>query len=156
MIAALKLEILKLRRELYGQRSERRARLLAQMELQLEELEATATEDELAAEQAAARASTPVRAFTRRRPTRKPFPEHLPRERVVIEAPADLRLLRLRADREARRGRHRDAGSHPAPVEGDPDRAREVHLPGLRADHATAGALPSDAHAAGRARTCWR
>ena len=54
MIAALKLEILKLRRELYGQRSERRARLLAQMELQLEELEATASEDELAAEQAAA------------------------------------------------------------------------------------------------------
>ena len=87
VIAALKLEILKLRRELYGQRSERRARLLAQMELQLEELEATASEDELAAEQAAARASTPVRAFERRRPVRKAFPEHLPRERVVIEAP---------------------------------------------------------------------
>jgi transposase len=87
VIAALKLEILKLRRELYGQRSERRARLLAQMELQLEELEATASEDELAAEQAAARTSTTVRAFERRRPRRKPFPEHLPRERVVIEAP---------------------------------------------------------------------
>ena len=67
VIAALKLEILKLRRELYGQRSERRARLLAQMELQLEELEATASEDELAAEQAAARTSTAVRAFERRR-----------------------------------------------------------------------------------------
>jgi transposase len=87
VIAALKLEILKLRRELYGQRSERRARLLAQMELQLEELEATASEDELAAEQAAARTSTAVRALERRRPRRKPFPEHLPRERVVIEAP---------------------------------------------------------------------
>jgi transposase len=87
VIAALKLEILKLRRELYGRRSERRARLLEQMELQLEELEATASEDELAAEQAAARASTPVRAFERRRPVRKAFPEHLPRERVVIEAP---------------------------------------------------------------------
>ena len=156
VIAALKLEILKLRRELYGQRSERGRGCSTQMELQLEELEATASEDELRAEQAAARASTPVRAFTRRRPARKPFPEHLPRERVVIEAPADLRLLRLRADREARRGRHRDAGSRPAPVEGDPDRAREVHLPGLRADHPTAGALPPDARAAGRARTCWR
>jgi transposase len=88
VIAALKLEILKLRRELYGQKSERKARLLDQLELQLEELEATATEDELRAEQAAARASTPVRRFTRRRPVRKPFPEHLPRERVVIEAPA--------------------------------------------------------------------
>ena len=87
VIAALKLEILKLRRELYGQRSERKARLLEQLELQLEELEATATEDELAAEQAAARTSTAVRAFERRRPGRKPFPEHLPRERVVIEAP---------------------------------------------------------------------
>ena len=88
VIAALKLEVLKLRRELYGQRSERKARLLDQLELQLEELETVATEDELKAAQAAARAATPVRAFTRRRPTRKPFPEHLPRERVVIEASA--------------------------------------------------------------------
>ena len=29
-----------------------------------------------------------VSAFERRRPTRKPFPEHLPRECVVIEVPA--------------------------------------------------------------------
>ena len=50
MIAALKLEIEKLKRSLYGARSERKARLLDQLELQLEELEATATEDELAAE----------------------------------------------------------------------------------------------------------
>jgi transposase len=87
MIAAQKLEIEKLRRALYGVRSERKARLLDQLELQLEELDATATEDELAAERAAAQAKTPVRAFERRRPARKPFPEHLPRERVVIEAP---------------------------------------------------------------------
>ena len=76
----------KLRRELYGQRSERKARLLDQLELKLEELEANATEDELAAEQAAAKTST-VKAFTRRRPSRKPFPAHLPRERVVVPAP---------------------------------------------------------------------
>jgi transposase len=88
LIAAQKLEIEKLRRALYGARSERKARLLDQLELQLEELEATATEDELAAERAAAQAKTPVRAFERRRPARKPFPAHLPRERVVIEAPA--------------------------------------------------------------------
>ena len=88
VIAALKLEILKLRREFYGQRSERRARLLAQMELQLEELEATASEDELAA----ARAATPVRAFERRRPARKAFPEHLPRERrAPVAAPGGSR-----------------------------------------------------------------
>ena len=85
-IAYLKLEIEKLRRDLYGVRSERKARLLDQLELQLEELEATAGEDELAAEQAAAKTTT-VEAFSRRKPARKPFPDHLPRERVVVPAP---------------------------------------------------------------------
>jgi transposase len=85
LIARLKLEIDKVRRELYGSRSERKARLLEQMELQLEELEADAGEDELAAE-IAAKASA-VKAFEHKRPSRKPFPEHLPRERVVIAAP---------------------------------------------------------------------
>ena len=87
LISHLKLEIEKLRRQLYGSRSERKARLLEQMELQLEELEAAATEDELAAEKAAARTQT-VQSFKRKRPSRKPFPDHLPRERVVIAAPA--------------------------------------------------------------------
>jgi transposase len=86
LIAHLKLEIEKLRRELYGSRSERKARLLEQMELQLEDLEASATEDELAAETAMARTQT-VKSFQRKRPSRKPFPEHLPRQRVVIAAP---------------------------------------------------------------------
>ena len=87
LIAHLKLEIEKLRHELYGSRSERKARLLEQMELQLEELETAATEDELAAEKAAARTES-AKSFQRKRPSRKPFPEHLPRERVVIPAPA--------------------------------------------------------------------
>jgi transposase len=56
------------------------------MELQLEELEATATKDELAAERAAAQTKT-VQSFQRKRPSRKPFRDHLPRERVVIPAP---------------------------------------------------------------------
>src|SRR5512132_2332971 len=86
LIAHLKLEIEKLRREIYGTRSERKARLLEQMELQLEDLEAAATEDGLAAENAAARTQT-VQSFQRKRPSRKPFPDHLPRERVVIAAP---------------------------------------------------------------------
>ena len=86
MIKHLKLEIAKLRREQYGHSSERRARLIDQMELQLEELEAAATEDELAAEKATK--TTSVSGFQRRRPARKPFPEHLPRERVVVEAPS--------------------------------------------------------------------
>jgi transposase len=86
LIAYYKLEIEKLKRQLYGTRSERKTRLLEQMELQLEELEATATEDELAAEKAASRTQT-VRSFQRKRPARKPFPDHLPRERIVIPAP---------------------------------------------------------------------
>jgi transposase len=86
LIAHLKLAIEKLRRELYGTRSERTARLLDQMELQLEDLEASATEDELVAENAAGRTQT-VKSFERKRPARKPFPDHLPRERVVIAAP---------------------------------------------------------------------
>jgi len=86
LIAHQQLQIAKLRRELYGPRSERSERLIDQMELGLEELESTATEDEIAAEQAAARATNVV-AFTRKRPSRQPFPEHLPRERVVEPGP---------------------------------------------------------------------
>ena len=90
MIQELKLEIAKLRRDNYGTSSERRARLIDQLELQLEELEAAATEDALTAEQVAQDDKTStVRAFTRRKPVRKPFPEHLPRERVVTEAPTN-------------------------------------------------------------------
>jgi transposase len=86
LIAHLKLEIAKLKREQYGPSAERSRRLLDQLELQLEELEASASEDELAAETAAAK-TTNVAAFSRKRPARKPFPDHLPRERVVIPAP---------------------------------------------------------------------
>jgi transposase/transposase-like protein len=86
LLARLRLEIEKLKRDIHGSRSERKARLLEQMELQLEELEADASQDELAAEMAAR--SSAVRAFERKRPSRKLFPEHLPRERVVIAAPS--------------------------------------------------------------------
>jgi transposase len=86
LLLAARLEIEKLRRELYGQRSERTVRLLDQLELAFEEAEATASADELAAEQAAAKTTT-VPSFTRAKPRRKPFPEHLPRERVVVPSP---------------------------------------------------------------------
>src|SRR5579863_10058210 len=86
LIAHQQLQIEKLTRELYGPRSERTSRLLDQTELQFEELESSATEDEIAAEMAAAKTTT-VAAFTRKRPARKPFPEHLPRERVVVPGP---------------------------------------------------------------------
>jgi transposase len=84
LIARLKLEIEKLRRTLYGARSERKERLVDQLEMQLEDAEADATEDELAAERSAP--STVVKSFERKRPGRKPFPEHLPRERLVVAA----------------------------------------------------------------------
>lgn len=102
-IAHLKLMIEKLKRELYGSRPERTVRLIDQMELQLEELEATASEDEIAAETMARQASLPAPAL-RRRPVRRPFPESLPRERVVVPAPAScgccgsLRLAKLGED----------------------------------------------------------
>src|ERR1700691_1915119 len=86
LIAAQKLRIAKLERQVYGQRSERSARLIDQLALDFEELEASATEDELAAEQAAAKTTT-VPAFTRRRAERDTFPDHLPRERVLIDPP---------------------------------------------------------------------
>jgi transposase len=56
------------------------------MELGFEELESAANEDEIAAERPAAK-TTNVVAFTRKRPSRQPFPEHLPRERVVEPGP---------------------------------------------------------------------
>jgi len=86
LIAQQKLRIAKLERQVYGQRSERSSRLIDQLALSFEELEASATEDELAAEKAVAN-TTAVSGFARKRPERNTFPDHLPRERVVIEAP---------------------------------------------------------------------
>jgi transposase len=103
LIAHLRLMIEKLKRDLFGPRNERKARLLDQMELALEELEAAASEDELAAEKAAA-ATTQVRAFTRRKPGRQPFPAHLPRERIIVPGPTacaccgSTRLAKLSED----------------------------------------------------------
>ena len=86
LIAHQQLQIAKLTRELYGQRSERSVQLLDQMALAFEELESSASEDEVAADQAVAK-TTNVVAFTRKHPARQPFPEHLPRERVVEPGP---------------------------------------------------------------------
>src|SRR3954466_4752188 len=87
LIAHQRLQIEKLTRQLYGPRSERTVRLLDQMELAFEELESSASEDEIAAERAAAKTTNNVVSFTRKRPARQPFPDHLPRERVVEPGP---------------------------------------------------------------------
>ena len=87
LIAHQKLRIAKLERQIYGPTSERSARLTDQMALEFEELEASATQDEIAAALAVAKTTT-VAGFTRKRPAqRNTFPEHLPRERVVIDPP---------------------------------------------------------------------
>ena len=127
LIAHQRLQFAKLTRQLYGSRSERAVRLLDQMELAFEELASSATEDEIAAERAVAK-TTNVAAFTRKRPARQPFPEHLPRERVVEPGADDLPVLRQSAAAQTGRGHHRDAGSDPAAVESDPACSREVQL----------------------------
>ena len=84
MVAHLKLLIAKLRHDRFGASSERGRKLLDQLELELEELEATASQ----AATVTAQDGAPVEAFTRRKPVRAPLPDHLPRERVVIEGPS--------------------------------------------------------------------
>ncbi|MCQ8241267.1 transposase domain-containing protein [Rhizosaccharibacter radicis] len=78
MVAHLKLLIAKLRHEQFGASSDRGRKLLDQLELQLEELEATAAEDEIALD--ADRADDPAApGLIRRKPVRGPLPSHLPR-----------------------------------------------------------------------------
>jgi len=98
-------------------------RILEQLELQLSELQENASEAEAAAKLAAASENIKVQSFERRKPARRPLPEHLPRERIVYPSPAAAVLRRGFAP--AGRGRDRDAGADPAPVESDPARARE-------------------------------
>ena len=66
LIAHQKLRIAKLERQIYGPRSERSDRLIDQLALQFDELQASATEDELAAEIAVAKTTT-VAGFVRKR-----------------------------------------------------------------------------------------
>jgi transposase len=85
LIEHLQLVIAKMKRGMFGLRSERSQRLIDQLELQLEELAAAAGEDEVKVK--AARVT--VQGFTRRQATRRNFPEHLPRRRIVYPG-ADL------------------------------------------------------------------
>lgn len=88
LVEYLKLEIKRLNRDKFGPTSERTQRLIDQMEFQLEDLEADLAEDEIEAEKAEAAAGvTTVPTHTRRKPVRKPFPDHLPRERCVVAGP---------------------------------------------------------------------
>jgi transposase len=83
LIEHLQLMIDKMKRAMFGPRSERSQRLLDQLELQLEETAAAASEDEVKAQSAGIR----VESFVRRKATRRDFPGHLPRRRIVYPAP---------------------------------------------------------------------
>jgi transposase len=101
LIEKLKLTIKKLRHEQFGQSSERSA-LLDQLELQLADLEENVAQAETAAQMAAEKIVVP--SFERRKPARRPLPEHLPRERIVYPVPAtcpccgDSRLRKIGED----------------------------------------------------------
>src|SRR5258707_8058377 len=82
LIAHLQLVIAKMKRELYGPRSERSQRLIDQLELQLEDLIAAAGEAKAETERA-----NPVQGHMRRPTTRRNFPDHLERRRIVHPAP---------------------------------------------------------------------
>ena len=133
LIEQMKFTIAKLRHEKFGQSSERGA-LLEQLELGLADLEEDASEAEARAQMArlpprARRSSAGVRtaqagatAATRASAART----------HCLSRAFGLSVLRRGDLAQDRRGRDRDAGADPAPVEGDPTRAREVLLPVLR------------------------
>jgi transposase len=89
-IENLKLTIAKLQHERFGPSSERGARLLDQLELQLGELVERRAQEEAAAEIAAPPAShlDKPEPKQRRKPARRPLPENLPRERRVEPSPS--------------------------------------------------------------------
>jgi transposase len=86
-IERLKLLLARMRRERFGQSSERSVRLIEQLELQLAELEEGMAEEEAAAEIAAPVMEPAARPRSARKPARRPLPENLPRERIVYPAP---------------------------------------------------------------------
>src|ERR1700731_396495 len=139
LIAHMKLVIAKLRREQYGQSSERGRKVLDQLELQLEE---PGSRDQRE------RSHSRGQGGRRRRGELGPPAAGT---RTLTGPPAaraghyssSLRVSGLRRQAgQARRRYHRDSGNRSAPMEGDPDGTGEVHLPVLREDHPATGALP--------------
>ena len=83
-IEHLKLLIAKLQRMQFGRKSEKVERQIEQLELKLEELETSRAEHEQTQERADA-PSTPRTAAAKRKPSRRPLPEHLLRITKVHE-----------------------------------------------------------------------
>ena len=102
MIAHLKLQIAKLRREQFGPSAERSRRLLEQMEFELADLEADASEDDLAAEAATAKTSSVV-AFERKRPSESHSPNICRASASSFRRRAPARPVAVRACRSSAR-----------------------------------------------------
>jgi transposase len=92
-IATLKLTIAKMKRAAFGASSEKSARLIDQLEMQLDELVATSSEGKVAAAIASpAAGSSPEESLaTTQKPARRPLDAKLPRERVSHTAPCACR-----------------------------------------------------------------
>jgi transposase len=86
-IERLKLMLAKMRKEKFGQSSERGKQLIEQLELAITDLEETQAEEEAKAEIAAPGKQREKRERTRIKPARRPLPDNLPRERIVYPAP---------------------------------------------------------------------
>src|SRR5947207_10296145 len=119
------------------------------MELALEELESSATEDEIVAERTVAK-TTNVVAFTRKRPARQPFPEHLPRERVIEPGPTVCLCCGSPRRRKLGEDITETLEVIPRQWKGDPACPREVHVPRLREDQPGSGAVPCHCQGLGR------
>ena len=82
-IEKLKIQLARLKREKFGQSSERMNQMMDQLELSLEDLEA-----EQGFEQARVEALVPAtKEKKKRKPKREPLPKHLPRNEVHHDAP---------------------------------------------------------------------
>ena len=140
-IERLKLLLAKARREKFGQSSERGKQLIEQLELAIEDLEETQGAEEAKAEIAAPEAT---RKRTSGRRAGRASCRKICRSRDRRAGALRLRQMRRQEVAQARRGRDQDAGKRTPALENHRACARKIHLPRLRGDHRTAGALASD------------
>ena len=124
-IEKLKAQIAKFRREKFGASSERIERVIAQLELALEEAEAEKAEVAASAPQPP-EPETPATSSDAQS-AETPAPEKKKRRQL----PPGGRVQNLWRHRAAhgQRERHRGVGIHPRPVRGDPSRAPGVLVP---------------------------
>jgi len=120
LIAKPKPQLANLRRHRFGAKSEALGHVIEQLQLMLEDIEASTAES---AE--AANTGSPADS-SRAPPKRKPLPGHLPREEVVL-SPGDTPSVR-RSAAEDRRGRFPDPGIRPGAVQGRRHGAPEARL----------------------------